>query len=104
MNLHRSRTRSRLEALEARIAPAILLNARTVQYTDENSDLVTVKISKGSFNGVVGSAPDMSDFVFGNLGAGEILQRIELSDDSEFQNAKLTVTVAQARRAMAWPT
>ncbi len=40
---------SSLEILEARIAPAKILNPMTVVYTDKDGDLVTLKLSKGLF-------------------------------------------------------
>ena len=45
----RRRTDSSFEPLEGRIAPAVLLNASTVQFTDTNGDLVTVQFSKAIF-------------------------------------------------------
>ena len=45
----RRRTDSSFEPLEGRIAPAVLLNASTVQFKDTNGDLVTVKFSKAIF-------------------------------------------------------
>jgi hypothetical protein len=45
----RDRVRSGIEPLEGRIAPAILLNASTLSYTDTDGDLVTVKFSKNIF-------------------------------------------------------
>src|SRR5687768_18511403 len=47
----RRRTDSSFEPLEGRIAPAILLNASTVQFTDTDGDLVTVKLSKPLLQG-----------------------------------------------------
>jgi hypothetical protein len=45
----RPRTDSSFEPLEGRIAPAVLLNATTIQFTDTDGDLVTVKFSKSLF-------------------------------------------------------
>jgi hypothetical protein len=46
----RERVRSGIEPLEGRIAPAILVNAHLLTYTDENGDLVSVKFSKDIFD------------------------------------------------------
>ena len=43
------KTSSTIEPLEARIAPAVLLNPTTVAYKDMDGDLVTVKTTKGAF-------------------------------------------------------
>jgi hypothetical protein len=43
-------TTSSLEILEARIAPAKILNPMTVIYTDKDGDLVTLKLSKAVFD------------------------------------------------------
>lgn len=45
----KKRTDSSFEPLEGRIAPALLLNPTTIQYTDVDGDLVTVKFSKALF-------------------------------------------------------
>ena len=45
----RDRVRSGIEPLEGRIAPAILLNASTLIYTDLDGDAVTVKFSEKVF-------------------------------------------------------
>lgn len=83
-----------IEALEARIAPAILLNPTTVRYMDLDGDLVTVKFSKPIFNL---DAPDsfakvnavfkfgnafginQSNAVNGNVATFEQLQLIDLT-------------------------
>ena len=46
----RERVRSGIEPLEGRVAPAILVNAHLLTYTDENGDLVSVKFSKDIFD------------------------------------------------------
>jgi hypothetical protein len=45
----RKRTDSSFEPLEGRIAPAVLLNPNTIQFTDTDGDLITVKFSKAIF-------------------------------------------------------
>jgi hypothetical protein len=46
----RERVRNGIEPLEGRIAPAVLVNAHLLTYTDENGDLVSVKFSKDIFD------------------------------------------------------
>ena len=58
------KTKSIIELLESRIAPATLVDAHTVTYTDVDFDTVTVKISTGNFDGVIGGSPDPGDFTF----------------------------------------
>src|SRR5687767_8060874 len=58
----RRRTDSSFEPLEGRIAPAILLNASTVQFTDTDGDLVTVRLSKPLLQGA--SLDTLLDEVF----------------------------------------
>jgi hypothetical protein len=58
----RRRTESSFEPLEGRIAPAILLNATTVQFTDTDGDLVTVKFSKPLLQGA--ALNELLDSVF----------------------------------------
>jgi hypothetical protein len=77
-----------LERLEPRIVPANLLpDLRTVQYTDGDGDLVTVKISKGRFD-------LQNDFTFGatETGIGEQLQVLNLAGKTGFDRANLTIT------------
>jgi hypothetical protein len=90
------KTKSIVEPLELRIAPATLVNPTTVTYTDTDGDLVTVKISKGAFDGTIGGAPSINDFVFANSGAGEQLRLILIDDEYEFAGAKLTITATPA--------
>src|SRR5215203_3808959 len=60
----RAKTDSSFEPLEGRIAPAVLLNASTIQFTDSGGDLVTVHFSKSLFKeGAVG-LNDTLDSVF----------------------------------------
>jgi hypothetical protein len=90
--------KSIIELLESRIAPATLVDAHTVTYTDVDFDTVTVKISTGAFNGVIGGSPDPGDFTFtGTPVFGEKLILLNLSNDAgEFDGANLTVTVKRA--------
>ena len=80
----------RLEALEDRRAPAVLVNTTTLTYTDRDGDLVTVRTSRGEFvNGV-------DDFTFAPAGVGEQLQVINLSNDGDlFVGAALSVTAVR---------
>ncbi len=67
------------------MAPAVLLNPRTVRYTEPDGDLVTVTISKGSFD-------LLGNFTFSPAGSGEQLQRISLAaDGAEFAGASLAI-------------
>ena len=82
------RTESSFEPLEGRIAPAILLNASTVQFKDADGDLVTVKFSKGLFTPGLG-LDAMLDRVFkfdtgnartaGNTDTAQVLQTLDLT-------------------------
>jgi hypothetical protein len=78
---------SRIEPLECRIAPALILDGSTVQYRDVDQDLVTVKFSKNLFTGVdAAGAPldpedeafQVFDFANGDLLAGDITTAQEL--------------------------
>src|SRR5262245_56852478 len=85
-----------IEPLELRIAPATLVNPTTVTYTDVDGDLVTVKISKGAFQDPAHPLFGTDDFTFMNIGVGEQLQIVNLSDDgSDFQGANLTITAVR---------
>jgi hypothetical protein len=76
--------KSSIEILEARIAPATLLNPKTVSYVDVDGDDVVIKIFKGSLDLA-------TNFIFSAGGAGEQLEQIILTD-AEFAGAKVTVT------------
>ena len=86
------KTKSTIELLEARIAPATLVDAHTVSYLDLDFDLVTVKISKGTF-----ADPNVStdDFTFtGGVFGSEQLVLLDLSNDaSDFDGANVTFTI-----------
>src|SRR5262249_55598563 len=62
-----------VESLEARIAPAVLVNPKTVTYQDVDGDTVTVKISKGTLD------LNLFDFTAGS-GSSEILDSLTLTD------------------------
>jgi hypothetical protein len=53
-----------IEPLEGRIAPAALLDARTISFTDLDGDLVTVKFSKDLFNPALTIAQNRLDQIF----------------------------------------
>lgn len=76
-----------LESLEQRIAPAVLVDAQTVQFHDAEGDLIQVSISKGAFS--------ESDFTFDTgtfAGEGpQTLENLHLGD--AFAGANLTITV-----------
>lgn len=74
-----------IEPLEPRIAPATLLNPRTVQYTDSDGDTVTVTVSKGKF-------VFPYQFVMTPSGMGEYLDTLKLYGQNEFNKANLTIT------------
>lgn len=57
----RKNTSSSFEPLEGRIAPAVLLNPSTVQYTDTDGDLVTITFSKAIFTGADASQLRLND-------------------------------------------
>ena len=73
-----------VEELEPRRAPAVLVNAHTVTFTDVDGDHVTVKTSQGTFS--------LSQFTFAASGLGEQLQEIDLHDQPAFAGANLTIT------------
>lgn len=66
----------RIETLESRIAPAILVDATTVTFTDVDGDDVTVRIIRGSFD--PGGAEFVFDSAFGTAGPQQ-LQKLDLS-------------------------
>lgn len=74
-----------IEPLEPRIAPATLLNPKTVQYTDPDGDTVLVKTSHGSWDLA-------NDFVFGSSAAGgESLLKMNLTGKPKFLGANISV-------------
>lgn len=75
-----------VEPLEARIAPATLVNPTTVTYIDEDGDTVVVKTTRGAF--------DLSDFTFRDIGGGEQLQLLEL-DPTDFKGAHISIKVTK---------
>ncbi len=80
------------ELLEARIAPATLLpGGKAVTYLDEDGDLVTIRITKGAFQNP--SAAGQTQFVFGPTptGVGEQLEVLNLSHQSAFDRAGLSI-------------
>lgn len=76
-----------LESLEQRIAPATLINPKTVEFTDAEGDIVHVTVSKGELS--------LSNFSFTALGEGrETLDTLTLG--SIFSGTNLTVSVFTA--------
>jgi hypothetical protein len=62
--------RSGIEPLEGRIAPAVLVNAHLLTYTDENGDLVSVKFSKDIFDLSSIALPSIFKFNHGQAHVG----------------------------------
>lgn len=75
-----------IEALEPRIAPAILVNPTTVTYNDTGGDQVTVHVSKGDLTNRL-----VFDSGFSETG-NQQLELINLHS-KQFQDADLTVSV-----------
>lgn len=76
-----------IEKLESRIAPAVLVNAKTLTFTDVDGDLVTVTISKGTLT--------EADFVFDNAFDSAGVQQLQLLDfagDKDKAGAEITIT------------
>ncbi|HEV7404864.1 MAG TPA: hypothetical protein VGO11_18120 [Chthoniobacteraceae bacterium] len=85
-----------IEILEARIAPATLVNPTTVTYTDVDGDLVTVKTSLGTLvlTNPNGGANDTFTFTAPNSAGGQQLQLIDFHNGG-FDGANLTITVVK---------
>lgn len=79
-----------LEALEPRIAPAVLVNANTVQFQNTDGDIVTVEVSRGTLS-EANFKFDVDDWT--GTGLEQVLQSLDLSD-KQFRNAHVTVTAA----------
>src|SRR5262245_13715104 len=62
-----------VEELQARLAPATLVNAMTVTYQDVDGDTVTVKISKPLFNAATINA--VLDFDIGSVNNSNALKQ-----------------------------
>ncbi len=86
-------TASHIEPLESRIAPATLVNARTVTYFDGDGDKVTVTISKGTFENP--NTPGQTTWTFGPSATGiagrEQLELLDLSFFAQFDGASLSI-------------
>lgn len=90
------KTHASLEPLEARIAPATLVNPTTLIFTDVDGDLVTVKVNKGTLTNPNLPLIGTDDFVFADVGVGQQLKVIDFSnDDGEFDGVNLTVTAVR---------
>ncbi len=74
----RKRTDSSFEPLEGRIAPALLVNPSTVQFTDTDGDLVTIKFSKDLFAGSSSTLQETLNNVFGFL---DNTQHVKTAED-----------------------
>ncbi len=70
-----------IEALEARIAPAILFT-----YTEFDGDLVTVSISKGAAGDAIFTHPAVPGLF------GDQLEKIDLNGNQVFKGANITIT------------
>ena len=77
-----------VEELEPRRAPAVLVNAHTVTFTDVDGDQATVKTSRGTFS--------LAQFTFAASGVGEQLQKLDLHNQPAFAGATLTITAKRA--------
>ena len=80
---------SSIEGLEGRIAPASLIDLRTVLYQDFDGDMVTVKFSKNVFQdaGIVGQfkANEVLKFATGNVNQDTTAtQQLQLIDFTKF--------------------
>lgn len=85
-----------IEALESRIAPAVVISpgGKVAHYTDLDGDRVTITVSKGRLTA--------SDFIMSGEGAtvpgGEKLVVLDFSDDlGEFHRANLTIIASPTR-------
>jgi hypothetical protein len=78
-----------LEVLEARVAPATLVNATTVTYTDVDGDPVTVHVSAGKLQA--------ADFTFNNSFATTGPQQLEALSltDAGFEGASVSITAVR---------
>ena len=78
---------SAVERLEARIAPAVLVNATTLTFTDADGDFVTLAISKGTLTA--------ADFWFDgpvDFGGRQQLRLVDFAGDLDKVGANLTIT------------
>jgi hypothetical protein len=76
-----------IERLEARIAPAVLVNAKTLTFTDIDGDLVTLTISKGTL-----TAADFAfDGAFDSNGFQQ-LQLLNFAGDKDKAGADISIT------------
>ena len=88
-----------IEILEQRIAPAAVLDARTLLFTDTDGDAVTVTFSKDVFLGTLAQRDATANLVFkfdvgtvANETAAE--QQLQLIDFTKFSSSVLTGSVA----------
>src|SRR5687767_9946220 len=86
----RPKTDSSFEPLEGRIAPAILLTPSTVQFTDTDGDLVTIKFSKDLFTGQGEALNNTLDSVFKFLQPGTVRTNGSATDVHELATLDLT--------------
>ena len=88
-NPYRRHALLKIEELERRFAPAILLNPTTLLYTDVDGDRVTVQVS-----GSAGPHLTLDEFSFVSAGQGEQLQQIDLTNNpADFAGSNLAVRV-----------
>lgn len=81
-----------VELLEPRIAPAVLVNPSTVQFTDADGDLVTVKFSKNVLDDQTFAEQVFNfDTAFADMGPQQ-LQEIDLLQDPRFQGVSIVIT------------
>jgi hypothetical protein len=75
------------ERLEARIAPAVLVNPKTLTYFDTDGDLVTLTISKGTLT----TADFLFDTAFDSPGPQQ-LQLVNFASDAPKAGADVSIT------------
>jgi hypothetical protein len=89
MKTNSSLVPSSIEPLEARIAPAVLVNPanpKLATYTDVDGDLVTITVSAGDLN-----LATFTTAAAGTLG-GEQLKTFDFNADAGFSGVSLTIT------------
>src|SRR5215213_3127288 len=85
----RRTSRLRLEPLEGRLAPAVLVNPTTVTYRDVDGDRVTVKVTVGTL--------DATNFLFNTPFADPGPQQLQslILNAAEFQGAAVSVSAVR---------
>jgi len=76
-----------IERLESRIAPAVIVNPKTLTFTDIDGDLVTLTISKGTLT----AADFVFDGAFESSGSQQ-LQLVDFAGDKDKAGADISIT------------